>query len=315
LHSLNPGMILYAGLAFVITLIITPQVAQFMKSHNITGADVHKPIALDIPEMGGVSYVLSLTIVLGMAFILLGSPDYEAVTCVLLLSAALGAYDDLKGISQVKKLALSMGLGVPLLFFVTDTTVDLVVVTVDFSWVYYILVVLGVSACSNATNILAGFNGEEAGMGAIAAFSLAVCCLILGRGPSQLVLGSLCFSLLAFLIFNKYPAHIFPGDTGTLPIGAVIAASVILGKIEFLGILALLPAITEFFLKLPMRFTGKSYGPTTVVKGQLHPPPYLSVANVLTRTFPLTEKTLVTMLWILGGTCGLISVLVALLMR
>ncbi|MBU7013672.1 MAG: hypothetical protein HXS52_04130 [Theionarchaea archaeon] len=308
-------MILYAGLAFVITLITTPWIAHFMKAHNITGKDVHKPIILDIPEMGGVSYVLSLTIVLGIAFILLGTPDYAAVTCVLLLSATLGAYDDLKGMSQVKKLALSMGLGVPLLFLTTDTTVDLVVWSVDFSWFYYVLVILGVCACSNATNILAGFNGEEAGMGAIAAFSLAVCCLILKREPSQLILGSLWLSLLAFLIFNKYPAHIFPGDTGTLPIGAVIASSVILGKIELLGVIALLPAITEFFLKVPIGFTGKSYGPTKVIKGRLHPPPYLSVANVLSRTVPLTEKTLVTLLWMLGGTCGIISVLVALLMR
>ena len=286
-----------------------------MKAHNITGRDVHKPIALDIPEMGGISYVVSLTLVWVAAFFLLGNLEYAAVTCVLLLSAALGAYDDLKGMSQMKKLAVSMVLGVPLLFLVTDTTINLVVVTVDFSWVYYILVIAGVSACSNATNILAGFNGEEAGMGAIAAFSLAVCCLILGIEQSQLILATLCFSLLAFLLFNMYPAHIFPGDTGTLPIGAVIASSVILGKMELLGVIALLPAITEFFLKLKIRFSGKSYGPTRVVRGRLHPPPYLSVANILSRTFSLTEKTLVTMLWILGGTCGLISVLMSLLMR
>lgn len=308
-------MILYYALAFFLTLMITPQVAHFMKTHHITGKDIHKPLQPDIPEMGGLSYVFSLTLVFSLGFVLLHEVKILAALSVFLLSALIGAYDDLRKISQKKKLFLTLFSGVPLLFFVEETTIDLFSCSPDLSWGYYLLVLLAVSACSNATNLLAGFNGEEAGLGAIAAFSLGVSCLLLGKALPQFFLFALFSALLAFLLFNRYPAHVFPGDTGTLPIGALIAASVILGKVELLGFLALLLPIFEFFLKMRVWFKGKEYGPTRVVRGRLYPPPYASVANLLTRALPLTEKALVILLWALGGLCGLISVVTAYLLR
>jgi UDP-N-acetylglucosamine--dolichyl-phosphate N-acetylglucosaminephosphotransferase len=307
-------MYLYAALAFVVTFLITPPIAQIMKTKKITGRDVHKPIQPEIPEMGGVSYICALTLVFGLAFIFLQKVQYLAALCVLLITAVIGAYDDVKGLHQTTKVVLTFFAGIPLFFFVTDTSIDFVIDSVDFSWGYYLLVLMAVAACSNATNILAGFNGEEVGLGAIASCSLGISCIILNIPVPQLLLFSLSLSLLAFLVFNRYPAHIFPGDVGTLPIGALIAVSVIFGKIELLGFIALLPAIIEFFLKMKIKFTGKEYGPTKVVNGILCPPPYVSVANLLTSTFPLTEKTLVYTLWILGGICGIISVLLAFFM-
>ena len=308
-------MILYAGCAFIITLIATPRIIRLMKQHGITGKDVHKPVQPDIPEMGGLSYIMSLIVVFSFAFLLLDDVTYVVVLLVVLISALIGAYDDLKGLQQMQKVILSFAVGVPLLFLVEDTSVNFLFFSFDFSWSYYILVVLAVSACSNATNILAGFNGEEAGMGAIASLSLGICCIILDRAASQLLLFSLSASLMAFLIFNRYPAHTFPGDIGTLPIGALIAGAVILGKIELLGFVVLLPAILEFFLKLRISFKGKQYGPTTVKKGILYPPPYISVANVFTQKFKLTEKALVYTLWTLEGFFGFISISTALLIR
>ncbi len=308
-------MILYAVSAFVFTLIATPKIAQYMKAHKITGRDVHKPVSPEIPEMGGLSYILSLTMIFGLAYFLLDNPVYLSALSVVLFSAIIGIYDDLKGLNQTRKLLLTLFVGIPLLFFVEDTSVDFIFFSLDFFWGYYVLVLLGVAACANATNILAGFNGEEAGIGAIASFSVGACCIILGKEVPQLLLFSLSGALLAFLIFNRYPAHIFPGDTGTLPIGALIAASVIIGKIEVLGVIALLPPIAEFFLKLQTWFKGKEYGPTQVENGILHPPPYTSVANTLTRSFTLTEKTLVIILWALGGFCGLMAISAAFLMK
>ncbi|MBU7044002.1 MAG: hypothetical protein HXS47_10455 [Theionarchaea archaeon] len=304
-------MILYAALAFVLTLILVPTVSQYMKHHGIVGKDVHKSMEPDVPEMGGLSYIISLSIILFLAWLLLHSLLYVGILSVLILTALIGAYDDLKGLSQSVKVLLTALAGIPLLFFVEDTTIHLMVISLDVSWVYYILVLLGVAACSNATNILAGFNGEEAGLGAIAAGSLGVCSLILGREAPQLVLFSLCAALLAFLIFNAYPAYIFPGDIGTLPIGSLIAVCVIIGKYELLGIIALFLPITEFFVKMGVWFRGKEYGPTKVVKGRLIPPPYLSVANFLTKRLHLTEKTLVYILWILGGICGIITIILS----
>jgi UDP-N-acetylglucosamine--dolichyl-phosphate N-acetylglucosaminephosphotransferase len=311
----HPIMILYAMLAGALTLICVPGVSQFMKAHSVVGKDVHKSMTPEIPEMGGLSYIISLSIVFFMAWVLLDSPFYMAALSVMVITALIGAYDDLRGMNQSRKVLLSCSAGIPLLFLIEDTSIDFLIASVDFSWTYYVLVIIGVAACSNATNILAGFNGEEAGLGAVAAGSLGLCSMVLGREVPQVLLFSLCAALLAFLIFNKYPAYIFPGDIGTLPIGSLIAASVIIGKIELLGVIALLLPVTEFFLKMSVWFKGKTYGPTKVVKGRLVPPPYLSIANFLTKRLSLTEKTLVYMLWILGGICGAVAFSLSFLMK
>ena len=54
--------------------------------------------------------------------------------------------------------------------------------------------------------------------------------------PPFLILTALC---LGFLVFNKYPAKIFMGDTGSFVLGTGYAAAVLVGDIPFFGVLAL----------------------------------------------------------------------------
>ncbi|HII96032.1 MAG TPA: UDP-N-acetylglucosamine--dolichyl-phosphate N-acetylglucosaminephosphotransferase, partial [Candidatus Methanofastidiosum sp.] len=118
-------------------------------------------------------------------------------------------------------------------------------------------------------------------------------------------------SFLAFLIFNKYPAKIFPGDIGTLIVGAIIASFSIIKHIEIIGVILLLPQIMEFLFKSMKRFGGKKYGPTKVDnKGILYPQKYLSVANLLTSHFKLTEKSLVLIIWLIGAIFGIMAIII-----
>src|SRR3989338_8334524 len=57
-------------------------------------------------------------------------------------------------------------------------------------------------------------------------------------------------ALIAFYIFNKYPAKVFPGDTLTYPVGALIAVIAILGNMEKIAIFFFIPYILETILKL-----------------------------------------------------------------
>ena len=62
-----------------------------------------------------------------------------------------------------------------------------------------------------------------------------------------LILISVC---LAFFVFHRYPSKIFPGDSGTLTIGAMYGAIAIVGGIELIGVFAILPAILNSFFYL-----------------------------------------------------------------
>ena len=57
------------------------------------------------------------------------------------------------------------------------------------------------------------------------------------------------FALLAFLIFNKYPARVFPGDTLTYSVGTLIAIIAILGNMEKFALVLFIPYFIELVLK------------------------------------------------------------------
>ncbi|MFC1754962.1 hypothetical protein ACFL96_16485 [Thermoproteota archaeon] len=55
---------------------------------------------------------------------------------------------------------------------------------------------------------------------------------------------------IGFFIFHRFPSKIFPGDSGSLSLGAIYGAIVIVGGIEVIGVIALLPAILNSFFFL-----------------------------------------------------------------
>src|SRR3989344_2780262 len=66
-------------------------------------------------------------------------------------------------------------------------------------------------------------------------------------------------ALLAFFIFNKHPAHIFPGDTLTYPIGTIIAIIAILGNIEKFALILFIPYLIEGLLKARGKMQKESF--------------------------------------------------------
>jgi len=67
-------------------------------------------------------------------------------------------------------------------------------------------------------------------------------------------------SLIGFWFYNKNPAKVFPGDSVTWAIGALIAGMAILGNFEKIAVFIFIPYILEFFLKLRGGFRKHSFG-------------------------------------------------------
>ena len=101
------------------------------------------------------------------------------------------------------------------------------------------IVVFAILGCINSVNLIDGMDGLAAGIIAIASI---FCCLygyLFGSTtiiPPFLILSGLC---LGFLVFNKYPASIFMGDTGSFVLGTGYAAAVLICDIPYFGVLAL----------------------------------------------------------------------------
>jgi UDP-N-acetylglucosamine--dolichyl-phosphate N-acetylglucosaminephosphotransferase len=72
--------------------------------------------------------------------------------------------------------------------------------------------------------------------------------LIVGRLWIALIAFIVCASLLAFLSFNWYPAKVFPGNSFTYSIGALIATLAILGNMERIAVWLFIPYFVEILL-------------------------------------------------------------------
>ena len=127
-----------------------------------------------------------------------------------------------------------------------------------FEW----LVIVG---ASNAVNIVDGMDGLAAGCTVISAGALLVLCYVTGRADWTAYLGlphvpnaaemavlgaALCGATLGFLWYNAYPAQIFMGDSGALPLGGALAWLAVVSKQE----LALPLAGSVFVLDLGTSF-------------------------------------------------------------
>ena len=136
---------------------------------------------------------------------------------------------------------------------------------IDFGLLYIPFIIFVMIAFSNAVNLTDGLDGLASGVTALVAF----CMVILGVGAypmitaAPFVYGAVAGACLGFLMYNKNPARIFMGDTGSMALGGVLAAAAVMLKMEFLvaiaGLLYVLEALSviiqvAYFKKTRKRF-------------------------------------------------------------
>jgi UDP-N-acetylglucosamine--dolichyl-phosphate N-acetylglucosaminephosphotransferase len=116
-----------------------------------------------------------------------------------------------------------------------------------------------VAVASNLTNMLAGFNGMETGMGIMMFIAMLLVALSNNSAEMSVMSISILGALVAFAFFNFYPAKVFPGDVGNLTIGAVLASVVIIGNLESAGVILVIPYVIDFFIKFYNRFPSSKW--------------------------------------------------------
>jgi UDP-N-acetylglucosamine--dolichyl-phosphate N-acetylglucosaminephosphotransferase len=288
LYSLIP---LAIGFAFTFTL--TPPLAEFLKARGIVGVDIHKENKPEVPEMVGISILVGFLLAAVSAYLIRKELDIMAIIVVTCLVGLLGVIDGLWRLTAFQKIVSLTVIGAILIPFLTIRT--------DFNFAIYLLVPILFMCASNFTNMLAGFNGMEIGTGAIAAGGLTVVSLVQGREFGFLVSSALFGSLIAFLYFNKFPARVFPGDVGTLIIGAIIFSTAVLDSLELAGAIIFLPYIVDAGLKYSSAgvMTRESQSPTRIEDGLLYVPSgsNLSLPRLFIKRRPMSEKEVVRRVW------------------
>ena len=103
-----------------------------------------------------------------------------------------------------------------------------------FPWLYLLLVFLMVTGTSNTVNLTDGLDGLAAGTVMIVVLAYAAIAYRQNHLEVALFAAAVAGACVGFLWYNSYPAEIFMGDTGSLGLGAGIAALAIVTKTELL---------------------------------------------------------------------------------
>ena len=121
---------------------------------------------------------------------------------------------------------------------------------VQIPLLYLGLIIFMIPITGNTINSIDVLNGVASGFMVIASFTLSICLFILQNYEIAIVSLPLGFVSLAFYKYHKIPSKIFPGDSGALTFGAMYGVIAIIGGVEIIAAIALLPAVINSFLFL-----------------------------------------------------------------
>ena len=239
---------------FIATFVATPLVAEAMRSRGITGIDIHKISKTKVPEMCGLSILFGLTV--GTVAYCLTMPldvrEAAAFIGSVLIAGAIGITDDLHPLGARMKPVLTAFACLPILIlraYPPYLNIPLYG-PVRLTALYPILMPIAFAVTSNSINMMDVMNGAMPGTVAIIAFTMLGILLWSGELGTATLACALLAAMLAFYHFNRYPAKVFDGDTGSLSVGAAVGALAILGRIEAVTIVALIPHIMNSFYGL-----------------------------------------------------------------
>lgn len=249
-------------ISFITTFLMFPAAIPRLKRAGITGKDMNKPHQPQVAEMGGLvlaaGFCIGIITAIGIKtfFSHLLSIDLLSMLgalSVVLVVCLIGVVDDLIRVRQGAKAIFPLVASLPLIATKAGQTIISIpfIGPIDMGLFYsLVLVPIGITGSANAFNMLAGFNGLEAGMGLVAVASLGVIAYSLKSTTALVVLVAALGALIATLRYNWYPSKIFLGDVGTFSIGAIVATAVIVGNFEMAGVIIIIPYAFDAFFKL-----------------------------------------------------------------
>jgi len=214
----------------------------------------------------GIVFILSPFIVLFVFhFEHLMTYYYIYISIVMVLSV--GIWDDIKDVSpKIKFIFIFM---VTLLLYMNDFAIFSLGTYMHYElllplWLVFPFTFFAMAGYTNVLNLMDGLDGLAASL------SLVILSTFFAIGWEHqdellMILSSFfIITLLAFLIFNWYPATVFMGDTGSLMLGGVIASlAILLRKELLLPILSGVFMVETFSVMIQVsyfKYTRKKYG-------------------------------------------------------
>ena len=318
--------IIAIGIAFFSVYTLTPIVIRTLEKRNLTVIDANKKEKTMVARPGGLSIIVGIESSLIILYLFIPMSEILAVIITTFFAFLVGIIDDRKVMGGwFKPLALAFCAAPILLLGAYDSNLDFPLFgSVKIPLLYMALVVFMIPIMGNTINSIDVLNGIASGFITIASFALSASLFILQNYEIGIVSLCLAFSSLAFYKFHKFPSKIFPGDSGALTFGASYGAIAIIGSVEVIAAVAILPAIINSFLFLSsvkkvvehreiknptahtddwkLKSTSEDHAPITLLR-------------LLIAKKPLSEKQIGIEIFKLAIFSGILAIITAFMMR
>ena len=269
--------------SFLVTILMLPRLIKYLHYLKFGQAireegpqsHMHKK---GTPTMGGISFIVATVLALIIAmFIDSSNIKYYILFIYTTISfSIIGYIDDMlivvkkknDGLAPRKKLMLQILFSIIFYVLVKFIYEDINYIYIpgleyqlNISYLYMIFVVFWQTGFSNAVNLTDGLDGLATSVTIITISTFALLAYKENNFPIFVFCLVLVGALIGFLLFNKNPAKIFMGDTGSLALGGILAAiSIILHKeiaFIFIGLVYILETLSVIIQVAYFKKTGK----------------------------------------------------------
>lgn len=201
------------------------------------------------PTMGGLIFIIGAFVSM-LTLLLLNKVEFTPNLFILLFVfvgyALIGFLDDYlaikretnEGLTALQKIFLQSVIAIVFFYIYMKTGNSPILeiytlnIKINMGWFYGLFILFLLLGGANAVNLTDGLDGLAGGLSAIAFLAFG----IIAWGSSWIAgyqgLAIFCFvmvgALIAFLLFNVYPAKVIMGDTGSLALGAAMVTVAIL---------------------------------------------------------------------------------------
>jgi len=269
--------------SFLVTVLMLPRLIKYLHYLKFGQAireegpqsHMHKK---GTPTMGGISFIVATVLALIIAmFIDSSNIKYYFLFIYTTISfSIIGYIDDMlivvkkknDGLAPRKKLMLQILFSIIFYVLVKFIYEDINYIYIpgleyqlNISYLYMVFVVFWQTGFSNAVNLTDGLDGLATSVTIITTGTFALLAYKENNFPIFVFCLVLVGALIGFLLFNKNPAKIFMGDTGSLALGGILAAiSIILHKeiaFIFIGLVYILETLSVIIQVAYFKKTGK----------------------------------------------------------
>ncbi|MGN0106834.1 MAG: phospho-N-acetylmuramoyl-pentapeptide-transferase [Hominilimicola sp.] len=294
LKEMMMSSLLAFAVALVVTLVFGPVFIPWLRKLKFgqeireEGPKWHQKKS-GTPTMGGIMFIVGIAaaiIVTTVIFAVNGNLDTTYARCILLFVISLGfgiigfIDDYIKvvkkrnlGLTAAQKFIMQVVLAaiyVVVLYAmgVLDTAIKIPFTSIEWTmpiWLYIPFVMFVVVGVVNAVNLTDGLDGLASSITAVVGLFFAFASYIAFSEYGVTVFSmALVGGLLGFLWYNKYPAKVFMGDTGSLFLGAAVALMAIDLKMPIflilVGFVYLIETLSVIMQTAYFKYTRKKYG-------------------------------------------------------